>query len=70
MPLRFLVFHLAAAMASMKRVVLDLNTRVSMIKPQDKKNISVKEIVTKFNAGKTQMNDILKAKLEISVAKL
>jgi hypothetical protein len=37
MPLRFLVFHLAAAMASMKRVVLDLNTRENMIKPREKK---------------------------------
>jgi hypothetical protein len=43
MPLRSLVFHSAVAMASMKRVVLDLNTKVNVIKLSEKKKKSVGE---------------------------
>jgi hypothetical protein len=40
-------------------------TKLKLSKASEKGKLSVKEIVTKFNAGKTQMYDILKAKLEI-----
>jgi hypothetical protein len=52
-------------MASKKRVVLDLDTKVKVIKASEKENLTVKQIVAKFNIGKTKVYDILKAKSEI-----
>jgi transposase len=64
MPLRFLVFHLVVAMASKKRVVLDLHTKIKVVEVCEKDKLSVKDIVTKFSVGKTQVYDLLKAKSE------
>jgi hypothetical protein len=66
MQLRFIVVYLAAAMASKKRVMLDL-TLVKVIEASDKAKLPVKEFMTKFNTGKTQVYVILKAKSEISL---
>jgi hypothetical protein len=55
MQLRFLVFHLSIAMASKKRVVLVLNAKVKVVEASKKDKLSVKEIVTEFNDGNTQM---------------
>jgi hypothetical protein len=55
MQLRFLVFHLSIAIASKKRVVLVLNTKVKVVEASEKDKLSVKEIMTEFNDGKTQM---------------
>jgi hypothetical protein len=63
-PLSFLVFHLIVAMASMKRVTLHLK-KIKSTQSTERDKLSVKEIVTKFNSGKTQMYDTLKARLEI-----
>jgi hypothetical protein len=52
-------------MASKKRVVLDLNTKVKVSQASEKEKLTVKQIVAKFNIGKTQVCDILKAKSEI-----
>jgi hypothetical protein len=52
-------------MASKKRVVLDLNTKGKVIQASEKEKLTVKQIVAKFNIGKTQVYDILKAKSEI-----
>jgi uncharacterized protein (DUF433 family) len=52
-------------MASKKRVVLDFKTKVKVILASEKEKLSVKQIVAKFNFGKTQVYDILKAKSEI-----
>jgi hypothetical protein len=54
MQLRFLVFHLSIAMASKKRVVLVHKTKVKMVEASEKDKLSVKEIMTEFNDGKTQ----------------
>jgi hypothetical protein len=52
--------------ASRKRVFLDLNIKVKIIKGSEKGKLPVKEIVTKFNVGKTEGYDILKGMSEIS----
>lgn len=59
-------FHSLVAMASGKRVFLDLNTKVKIIKGSEKGKLSVKEIVTKFNVEKTEGYDTLKGKSELS----
>jgi hypothetical protein len=55
MSLRFLFFHLVVAMASKKRVVLDLSVKVKVIEASETDKFSVKEIVSKFNVVKTQV---------------
>lgn len=49
-------FHSVMAIACRKRVFLDLNTKVKIIKGSEK--LSVKEIVTKFKAEKTEGHHI------------
>jgi len=44
----------------MKRVVLDLSMIVKVIATTGEGNLTVKQILAKFNAGKTQVCDILK----------
>jgi hypothetical protein len=39
-------------MASKKRVVLDLNTKVKVIQASEKDKLSVKQIMANFNIGK------------------
>jgi hypothetical protein len=63
MPLQFLFFHLVVAMTSKEKILLDLDAKVNKASENDK--LSVKEIVMKFNNGKTQVTDILKVKSEI-----
>ena len=52
-------------MATKKRVVLDLNTRVKLIHANERDKLSVKQIMKMFNIGKTQVYEILKKKTEI-----
>jgi uncharacterized protein (DUF433 family) len=52
-------------MAFKKRVFLDINIKVKVIQASEKEKLTVKQIVAKFNIGKTQVYDILKAKSEI-----
>jgi hypothetical protein len=59
------IYSSVVAMASKKRVVLDLNTKVKVIQARKKEKLMAKQIVEKFNIGKTQVYDILKAKSEI-----
>lgn len=59
-------FHSVVAMASRKRVFLDLNTKVKIIKGSERGKLSVKEMVTKFSVEKTEGYDILKGKSELS----
>jgi hypothetical protein len=47
-------FHLSIAMASMKRVVFVLNTKVKVVEASEKDKLSVKEIMTEFRDGKTR----------------
>jgi predicted DNA-binding protein YlxM (UPF0122 family) len=52
-------------MATKTSVVLDLNTRVKAIHASERDKLSVKQIMTMFNVGKTQVYEILKKKTEI-----
>jgi hypothetical protein len=52
-------------MGSKKRVVLDPNAKVKVIKASEKDKLTVKQIVDKFKIGKTQVYDILKSKCDI-----
>jgi hypothetical protein len=45
--------------------VLDFNTKVKVVEASDKHKLSLKEIVTNFNMGKTQVYNILKVKSEV-----
>jgi hypothetical protein len=44
----------------MKRVVLDLSMIVKVLEATGEENLTVKQILAKFNAGKTQVYEILK----------
>jgi hypothetical protein len=48
-----------------KRVVLDLNAKVKLIDTCEKDKVTMKQIVGKFEIGKTQVYDIMKSKLYI-----
>ena len=52
-------------MATKRRVVIDLNTRVKVIHESERDKFSVKQIMKMFNVGKTQVYEILKKKTEI-----
>ena len=52
-------------MATETRVVLDLNTRVKVIRASERDKFSVKQIIKTFNVGKTQVYEIIKKKTEI-----
>jgi hypothetical protein len=69
---KVLTYSFVVAMASKKQVVLDIKTNVKVIGTSEKEKLTVKQNVAKFNTGKTQVYDILKAKSEIKkpVAKL
>jgi hypothetical protein len=58
-------YSFVVAMASKKQIVFELNTKVKVIQASEKEKLTVKQIVAKFNIGKTQVYDILKAKSEI-----
>jgi hypothetical protein len=48
-----------------KRALFYLNTEVKVIETSEKHNLSVKEILTKFNIRKTQAYNILTAKYDV-----
>ena len=52
-------------MATKKRVMLDLNTRVKVMHASEQDKLSVKQIMKMFNIGKTKVYEILKKKTEI-----
>jgi hypothetical protein len=54
-------------MASKRRVVLDLNSKVKVIEVSEKDKLTVKQIIGKFKIGKTQVYDILKSKSGIKL---
>ena len=45
-----------------ENVVFDFNTQVKVIEASEKDKFTLKQIMAKFNSGKTQMYDIIKAK--------
>jgi hypothetical protein len=55
------IFSYCIAMASKKRVVLDLNAKVKVVEAKKKDKPTMKQIVSKFKIGKTQVYDILKS---------
>jgi predicted DNA-binding protein YlxM (UPF0122 family) len=52
-------------MATKKKVVIDLNTRVKVIHASEKDKFSVKQIMNMINVSKTQVYEILKKKTGI-----
>ena len=52
-------------MATKRRVMIDLNTRVKVIHESERDKFSVKQIMKMFNVGKSQAYEILKNKKEI-----
>jgi predicted DNA-binding protein YlxM (UPF0122 family) len=65
MPLKCLVYHLLITTVSKNILIFHLNTKVKEIEESEKDKLSMKEIVTKFTVGKTQVYDVLKAKMEV-----
>ena len=61
----FLHLHLIAAVISSKRVMLGVNSKVNMTEKSTKDNLMKKQIMTKFNVGKTQGYAIFDAKSEM-----
>jgi hypothetical protein len=59
------ILSLLVTTASKNIIVLDLNTKVKVMKASDEDKLSMKRIVTKFNFGKTHVYDVLNAKMEI-----
>ena len=54
-------------MATKTRVVLDLSTRVKVIRASERDKLSVKQIMKIFNVGKSQVYEIIKRKTEILI---
>jgi len=52
-------------MATKTRVVFDFKTRIKVVHASERDKLSVKQIMTMFNVGKTQVYEIVKKKTEI-----
>jgi hypothetical protein len=52
--LKILLVHVAVAVVSKQRLVLDLNTPKEVTEASEKDKLTVKQVVAKFNGGETR----------------
>jgi hypothetical protein len=62
---RCLLFHLVAATGSKERAMLSFDTKVRVTEAKENDKLTVKQIMTEFRVGKTEVYNILNSKYKI-----